>query len=82
MAHDWPPQSDPATTACDRCGAFVSQRFYDYWNVDGTLNGCRECLPRSIRFGEDLYGRDPDDIEFDVDIHNRGKDPGGVRSTE
>lgn len=40
------------------------------------LRGCRECLPRSIRFGEDVYDRDPEEItDFDLDAPNRGRDP-------
>jgi len=32
-----------------------------------------------VRFGEDVYGRDVEDIEeFDKDRHNRGREPGGV----
>jgi hypothetical protein len=54
----------------------VSHSFYRQWaDNEGRLNGCRRCLPRSVRFGEDVYDRDPDEIDFDPDQPNRGRDP-------
>lgn len=77
MPDDWPPTAPDARRECDRCGHHVSQSFYRVWaGNDGALNGCRYCLPRSIRFGEDIYGRDPEDIDdFSVEDPNRGRDP-------
>lgn len=76
----WSPGASDSQFACARCDNRVSPSFYRVWKVDGELNGCPECVPRSVRFGEDVYGRDVDDIEgFDKDRHNKGKDPGGVQ---
>ena len=77
MPEDWPPTAPDARLECDRCGHHVSRSFYRVWaGNDGALNGCRYCLPRSIRFGEDIYGREPEDIEdFSVEDPNRGRDP-------
>lgn len=86
MPHDWPVgDNDPAGDAddaadgpaCDRCGATVSHAFRRQWrDNDGRLDGCPECLPRSMRFGKDVYDRDAADVEdFDKDKPNAGKDP-------
>lgn len=63
-------------TACDRCGEHVSPSFYRVWQVDGELDGCPECLPRSVRWGDE----DPESVEdFDKDKHNNAKPFGGVK---
>jgi len=79
----WPPTADDAGPSfCDRCNNNVSDAFHRQWSDnDGVLDGCRECLPRSIRFGEDPYDRDKDVAQenFDLEIHNKGKPTGGVQ---
>lgn len=76
----WAPGSADSSTECSRCGYQVSPSFFRVWNVEGELNGCPECLPRSIRFGEDIYGRDADDVEdFDKGQHNEKKPAGGIQ---
>jgi len=70
----WPPDydADGLGPACGRCGAFVSLAYYRQWSDnDGELDGCRHCLPRSVRFGDDIYGRDKDEVEAEF----RGSDP-------
>lgn len=66
---------------CAECGATVSHAFHRQWaDNEGVLHGCPECLPRSVRFGDDVYGRAPADVEdFDGDTPNRGRDAGGVQ---
>lgn len=76
----WSPGTSAPTNRCAHCGASVSASFFRVWNVDGELNGCPECVPRSVRFGEDVYGRDVEDFDdFDKDRHNEGKPAGGVQ---
>lgn len=55
----WQPNRDRATPrACDRCGEHVSTRFKEVWADEyNYLDGCPSCLPRSVRFGEDVYDR-------------------------
>jgi len=38
---------------------------------DDHLDGCRHCLPRSVRFGADTYDRDRDEVQAEF----RGSDP-------
>ena len=74
----WPPDT-AAVTECARCNAHVSPAYARQWaDNDGTLRGCPQCLPRSVRFGEDVYDRDPDDIEHEKDDPNRRAKHGGV----
>lgn len=78
MPEQWPPDPAAGETPhqCDRCDTVVSQAFHRQWSDnDGHLDGCRECLPRSVRFGEDPYDRDRDDIEFDVEAPNLHTNP-------
>lgn len=79
----WTP-SGTDTNRCQRCSAHVSQSFHRQWaNNQGVLEGCPECLPRSIRFGEDVYGRSPEDVEdFDGDAPNAERDPGGIQQDD
>lgn len=73
QAAKWIPDADEQAgpPECDRCGTVVSYRFYRVWAVDGELHGCRECLPRSVRFSN---ARTPDPPEdFDVDRFNRSE---------
>ena len=70
----WPPAASASDTApaCDRCGEHVSHRYHTQWSDNsGELDGCRHCLPRSIRFGNDIYDRNRDDVQAEF----RGSDP-------
>lgn len=63
--------------SCDACGAHVSGDFYRVWAIDGELQGCPECVPRSHRFGPE-----PDDAydgDFGKARHNAGKAYGGIK---
>lgn len=74
MGEPWPPDPDDGPPSCDRCDTVVSHDYYRQWSDnDGQLDGCRTCLPRSIRYGQDLYDRDPDEIEFDVQVETQRK---------
>lgn len=78
LGDPWPPRRDhDGWPQCDKCDTRVSPEFYRQWaDNDGTLYGCRHCLPRSIRFGEDVYDRDPEEVtDFDLEAPNRGRDP-------
>lgn len=77
----WQPGAESSSPHCARCGHRVSHAFHRQWaDNDGDLNGCRECLPRSVRFGEDVYDRDPDDVEdFDRAAFNKNHPNGGVQ---
>lgn len=74
----WPPDA-PAATECARCGSHVSPSYARQWaDNDDRVQGCPECLPRSVRFGEDVYDRDPADIEHDAADPNRRRKHGGT----
>lgn len=79
MGTKWPPDVPDTGPGprCARCGEHVSQGYHRQWsNNDGVLTSCRHCAPRSYRFGEDIYGRNLDDIEFrGSDPSDRGTDP-------
>lgn len=65
------PNDTPAGRVCDRCdNTNISIAFYRMWRDNqGRLDGCRECLPRSVRFGEDVYDRDVDEAEAEFRDH-------------
>lgn len=42
---------------CVNCGGAVSQAYVDVFGDGTAVNGCADCLPRSVRYGEDRYGR-------------------------
>lgn len=79
----WTRPSADTRPRCDRCNTPVSHEFSRQWSDnDGDLDGCPQCLPRSIRFGEDIYGRSADDVndDWDPDRYNppadeRGREP-------
>lgn len=61
----WIPSNSFAMPGkCDGCGATVSKKFKTVHSDNhGFLEHCRECAPRSVRFGgEDIYGRDDEQI--------------------
>lgn len=72
----WTPGDDTRDPhVCQKCGAHLSARWRRVWSENGenTVRYCRECVPRSVRFGRDPYGRSPEDFDpgdFDVDSHN------------
>lgn len=72
------------TPHCDRCGTQVSHSFHRQWSDNNdVLDGCRHCLPRSVRFGEDVYGRSKDEAQdaFDLGAANKGRDAEDRRNT-
>ena len=82
MSEDWPPETDDAEQlgwSCVRCEHFVSYQYWKQWSDnDGVLDGCRHCLPRSIRFGADIYDRDRDEVQAEFkgsDPQDRGNEP-------
>ena len=66
MPESWPPDASDGRR-CGRCETHVSRSYYrTFSDPDGVLRGCRHCLPRSVRFGND-HDRDADDIEFSLE---------------
>lgn len=62
---EWPPAgSDDFLARCDRCGSVVTRAFHRvHADDEGALDGCRYCLPRNVRWGEDTYDRSKDEAE-------------------
>lgn len=79
-AADWDPGASAATApTCRRCGTQVSRSFHRVFSVNGELRGCRDCLPRSIRFAG-AQDADADVADrYDLDAPNKGREAGGVQ---